>query len=851
MTDCIKNKLGRIVIPKPEKNAKGQLEIPKVMFRAIQKCLPVPFVVYADFETILRPLHGPLTKTQSDPTVSNTRKYNVHDPMSFAVYVKSKVDDSYLTGIENPYVYRGPNAAVKFLEHMNVIATRINELYDLNTKMNPLTQQQEIDFARATKCYICTKPIEESEVKVRDHCHITGMYRGAAHSNCNLNYQNPDILPVFFHNLSGYDSKFIVKALGRNHKDITVIPNNEEKYISFSYKVKGLKVQYVDTFRFLGYGLDTLAGNLPKDRFHVVEELFKKYPPEKRNLMKEKGEFPYSYVTSEEKLLETSLPAKEAFYNDLKLQHISDERYNKAVRLWDAIGFENLGAYSDHYLLQDVGNLADVFENFRNTYYKNHGLDPAWYFTLPGLAWDAALKLTGVELDLITNDEIFFLIESSIRGGICQVSKRYAETTDGVRVVYFDANNLYGLALSDFLPTGDFELIDDPHDIAQLGDIMNLPDDGEKGYFFLVDVKYPEHLHDKHNDLPFLPEKMAPPGAKQEKLLTTLYDKKNYLVHYRSLKQALANGLEIEKIHKVIKFSQSRWLKPFIDKNTQLRQEADNEADRDLHKLNNNAVYGKSMENKRLRIIIELVNNERRLRKLIANPRFIDRIQLNEKLVAIRLAPTKIYMDKPLYIGAAVLDISKHTMYDFHYQKMKEFYGEALQLVYMDTDSFIYEIKTNNLFADMRKNLEWFDTSNYEKSNPAWSNKNHKVPGKFKDETAGRVIRRVIALRPKMYLIDDEGVIKKRAKGVQTCALKTQITAADYERCLFEGVEKMVTFNRIMSKHHCLYTVAQQKIALTSNDNKRSILPDKIHTKAYGHYSLNIVEPMEIDLTDD
>ena len=283
------------------------------------------------------------------------------------------------------------------------------------------------------------------------------------------------------------------------------------------------------------------------------------------------------------------------------------------------------------YLKTDVLLLADIFENFRDTCLEHYKLDPAHFYTAPGLAWIAALKYTGIKLELLTR-----------LGYAADVRERYSrwyhrqcidmqrQTTNTWEIStilkeessylqYLDANNLYGWAMSQDLPTGNFKWEKNVEKFTAKK-IANLVKRNGKGYLLEVDVEYPTELHDKHNDLPFLPEKMK--INKVEKLIPNLCDKEKYLVHIRALDQALKHGLILKKVHRVISFQQRAWLKPYIDKNTKLRKEATSDFEKDFFKLMNNSVFGKTMENIRKHKDMRLVTNEKRYKKLVMKTQF-------------------------------------------------------------------------------------------------------------------------------------------------------------------------------------------------------------------------------------
>ena len=246
--------------------------------------------------------------------------------------------------------------------------------------------------------------------------------------------------------------------------------------------------------------------------------------------------------------------------------------------------------------------------------------------------------------------------------------------------------------------------------------------------------------------------------GKCKKLVCNLYDKKIYVVHMRSLKQALNHGLILKKVHRVIQFFQKAWLKPCIDMNTKLRKKAKNDFKKDFFKLMNNAVFGKTMENLRKHRYINLVTTDKRRNRLVSEPNHHTTKWFSENLLAIGMKKTKVKMNKPIYLGLSILEISKILMYKFWYDYMKSKYGDNVKLCYIDTDNFIMYIKTEGFCKDIADDVEKrFDTSNYEVDRPLPTRKNKKVIGLMKYELGGKIMTEFVALRPKTYsyLTDD------------------------------------------------------------------------------------------------
>ncbi|GBO41110.1 hypothetical protein AVEN_262441-1 [Araneus ventricosus] len=263
------------------------------------------------------------------------------------------------------------------------------------------------------------------------------------------------------------------------------------------------------------------------------------------------------------------------------------------------------------------------------------------------------------------------------------------------------------------LPLKNFKWL---HDVENFN-VLNIPDENDTGYILEVDLNYPSTLHDNHSDLPLAPEMKNPPNCLEKRLLTTLYDKEKYIIHYRNLKQYVQLGMKISKIHRILQFEQTPFLKPYIDLNTSLRQKATTEFQKNFFKLMNNSIFGKTMENIRRRDNIRICCNEKKAEKLTAQSNFVDRTLFSENLAAFEMRKTILTFNKPITIGMAILDVSKILMYNFHYKYMKSKYKNNLKLLYTDTDSLIYDVETEDIFVDIKNNIEYFDTSDYPENN--------------------------------------------------------------------------------------------------------------------------------------
>ena len=855
---CYNNECVKISMPPPNTFLRFK------NFRYSEKA---PFAIYADFESLIKPMDN----CDPDPNCSYTKKYQKHEPISFCYYIecfnntlcKEIFNDDTKRKQLKSYIKTKPEDPDAIDVFIKWLEDDVKFLANITQKKMVFTKENEKQFNMALDCWICGEELGND--RVRDHCHYTGCYRGAAHNSCNLKYRKPESVPVFFHNLTGYDSHLFIKKLGSSNKKETIecIPNNEEKYITFTKTIitgqytnkkgeeknKTFNIVFKDSLKFMLSSLGALVNNLPKNGFKNIS---KYYTPEEVELIKQKGFYPYEYMDTEEKFNDTKLPPREVFYSKLSGKGISEKDYKHACNVWNTFKMKTFKDYHKLYNETDVLLLADVFENFRNLCLKIYRLDPVYYYTAPGLAWDACLKMTNINLELLSDPNMLLMFEKGIRGGISIISNRYGEANNkymGNRfnknklskyLMYLDANNLYGSAMFKKLPIHSFKWLTS-------GEMEKLFDNRvvqvwEKTPCILeVDLEYPENLHDLHNDYPFCPERVECKN-RVEKLIPNLRNKTKYVIHYKNLIQCLKAGLKLKKIHRSIKFIESEWMKPYIEMNTNLRTKAKNNFEKDFFKLMNNSVFGKTMENIRNRVNVKLVNTEERLKKLSAKPNNKSCKIFNENLISVHMKKTSLTMNKPVYLGMCILDLSKTIMYDFHYNYIKPKYEAKAKLLFTDTDSFLYEIETEDFYKDISGDVkDRFDTSDYPENHPSGipTGINKKVLGMFKDEAAGKRIKEFVGLRAKLYsFIMEDGKENKRCKGVKKQVVESSITHEDYKTCLRTGKEQLRKQNILRSYEHEVYTEEVNKIALSSIDDKRYILGDGIHTLAWGHHKI-------------
>ena len=436
------------------------------------------------------------------------------------------------------------------------------------------------------------------------------------------------------------------------------------------------------------------------------------------------------------------------------------------------------------------------------------------------------------------------------------MGEEYDKNKESSYINYFDANNLYGLSMIQKLPYKNLKW----DDTLKEEDIINYKNNNI-GYILEVDLEYPKELHDLHNDYPMAPEVMnvkadmlsdkqieiseflnhkKPTDEKTNKLILNLNDKEKYVIHIRTLQFYLKQGLKLKKIHRAIKFEQKEVLKPYIEFNTEKRKNARNDFEKDVYKLMNNAIFGKTMEDKRKHLDFEVVSDETRYMKCVSNPNFKHSHIINENLVGVEKQKTKLKLDKPIFIGMSILDLSKQHMYKFYYDVMKPKYGDNIKMVYTDTDSFVFHTKTNDIYEDLNTIKKELDFSDYPKEHKCYDDNNKKVLGKFKDELKSKIITGFIALRPKCYAYSVYGDDKKykKCKGIAKGTVRRQMKYEEFETVLKTNEVIHKSCNSIRSKNHRIFSITTKKIALSSYENKKYWI-DSVNSLAYGHYKIN------------
>ena len=763
----------------------------------------------------------------------------------------------------------------------------------------PRTPEIEDAMKGATSCFICEKNFKPEEAKALDHSHFTGKFRGAAHVQCNLAYNlSRAKIPCVFHNLRNYDMKFLIQDLGKLPKfigeEINVIGDSSEKF-------KTLRVgdiQFIDSYQHLPSSLDSLSRDLLHECWTQAEtgatielerarkmfpHLSNEFPNDEQfRLLLRKGVFPYTHLSHPRRMSESALPPIEAFYNDLQQAACSEKDYTHAQNVWQVFRMTSLKEYLELYLTTDVLLLADIIENYRVLSLADYKLDPLQFITGASFFYQSALFKTQAEVELITDIDMFQFLSRGIRGGVSFVGHRYGKTDTNHQLTTLDFVNLYGYSMRTSLPLGGWqweEGCDDESGMRQNGftralelanrfptvqEALGWIDQQPRNFFLEADAHFPPSIHDQQNGFPFLPEHLKPPGGTCVKLVSHLGDRERYVLSFEMFLLAKANGIVFRKIHRVLSFNQSPWLREYIDLNVKKRAAAISPFQRAFFKAANNLVYGKTLQDSRKHRSFELFTEAKmmKFRKihlrtpyLIQNEVVYRRCGVHEKnpdsvfcdatnscVLCMEKTRCTVQLKEPIFLGFKVLESSKCKMYEFYYHVLVPHFADKIQLLATDTDSFILSLQTDDLTKDFYQLREHFDFSNFPPSHPLYSTKNKAVPGFMKVEYGPRVMEEFCGLRSKLYGIrfrreeEEEEVAVKKAKGVKRSVVEKEVSFQDYLDCLVSPSKKICrTQTQILSLRQRLYTVKQNKVALSGQDDKRYLLPDQISTLAWGH----------------
>ena len=770
------------------------------------------------------------------------------------------------------FLYTGKDAVLKFLDYLEEQATEMLCILEEYYKPAKL-KQADLDFHhRQTHCGSCKYEFKHHSEKRIDHCHLSGKYRGCLCNRCNLTFgSTARKIPCIAHGAMNYDIKLILSAFASSRVGkykLKVLAKNKEHFLCVYLN----NFVFIDSYNFLQNSLSKLAESL-KDKGENNFVYTKSLATSSRQfeLLLRKGVFCYDYLDSEAKLHQRMLPAKQLFFDKLKAKSISTDDYKHAKKVWHVFKCKTLQDYMEVYLKTDVLLLADIFEAFRSMCFQYYGLDVTSYITLPQYSYDALFKMTGAKLEPFYDIDMVNFIYKGVRGGVSCIFKRHAVANNPYLktfnpkeetsyLAYWDCVNLYGYCMSKPLPIRNFRFLT-PEETTKFN-VMNVNKNSSTGYILEVDLLYPPHLHELHNDFPLAPEKrkIKPEdwspwlesttehyGLKKkagaEKLITSFHEKKNYVTHFATLQLYIELGMQLTRVHKVLAFEQSPWIKEYIKFNSDKRKAAKSKFEQDLFKLLTNSIFGKTLQDAMKKIDFKLTTNKRQFLALTSKPTFKEFMIINDGLAGVHLKQTKVLFDKQISVGFTVLELAKRHMYKFHYKFIKPMYGQDVDLCLTDTDSLLYHVRTKDIYADMAQNLKYFDTSNFDKDHPLFSEERKKKIGTFKDEVATEIIHQFIGLKSKCYaILTNDKKYSKKAKGLKSQVVN-EITFGDYKNALNLAPIKSHEFFSIRSFKNNLFTAKRSISGLSPIDDKRYILSDGVTTLAYGH--INTVNNIE------
>ena len=684
----------------------------KYKFTAFSALEKAPFVAFYDIESILIPQCHEESNTSS-------RILQKHKAISYCYIIVDK--DGKIASMRT-----------KTGDDPDLIKNMMNNIFEDHTELMAreretwclkpfLTDIDEKIFASSKACDYCDKVYEPKNPKVRHHNYNihpkyssdgtleTGNFIAPICSRCNIKITIKNYtLPTLAHNSSRYDIKFIASSIDDSFSSPFIVSQSGENFINLSVeraKSKNFKkifsgdqeefipdsrISFQDSFKYLSTSLEKLVSSMPKNKkLDILEQGLEKSKIPKelgKSLSSQKGVFCYDYVSSPEKLLETKLPPRKAFFNNLKNEPCSPKNYQFAKNLFNQSKCKNLQQYMELYLISDVLLLAEVYSHMREKFIREYKLDPSRIITLPSYAVQAALLDSKVEIDLLDNLEIYHLFEESILGGLTTLIEKFAQFNnihvgyDPTKPVtcgaYFDLNSLYATILNGLLPCFKIHELT-PKEVENFNWRETSP--SEKYFYAMTISGYvkPEAM-DITDDLPLsitkqeisiddlsestkkLVEDCKYSFTAGKNLVASHEPLENYLISLERLQLLVKLGLEVTAVHRVFKFEQKAFLRDFIQKNINLRRNATNSFDKDLYKLINNSIYGKFMYNARKHDMeVKLVSNHQTFARLVKNPFLHSVTPIGKNKLLMKFKAKSVELKYPLFIGWSILELSK------------------------------------------------------------------------------------------------------------------------------------------------------------------------------------------------
>ena len=397
--------------------------------------IKTPFTIYYDIESYRKSLK----ETKQHTKIQNTKHEQLLKHYLIGYILKNNYDEKFSKKCQ---IFVGDQCIEKF--SLNLIFTErhyinkiINENFNKPIESNPDLSKFDINI-----CHLCNEKIEDNPVK--NHCHFIGLMLGYAHNECNLQYKfkkdtvhNDYLINIFAHNSQNFDQNFLIEALQNLNNKIpfSCLPRNSNKFIS----IRIGPFIFKDSYLFLNKSLDYLTGTIDdNDRISLKQE----FGLNNYKLLTKKGIYPYDYFDEKEKYNELELLKKEKFFNKLNNKNLSNEDYKHALNVFKTFECKDLLDYSILYLKTDICHLSDVFQKFSNFAYKTYNLDPRHSYTLPGFSWQSMLKMTKIELELISDSDMYLFLMDTIRGGITVCNKKIVKSDNiYTRKTYDECSN--------------------------------------------------------------------------------------------------------------------------------------------------------------------------------------------------------------------------------------------------------------------------------------------------------------------------------------------------------------------------------------------------------------------------
>lgn len=686
------------------------------------------------------------------------------------------------------------------------------------------------DIEESADCKICGEIIGHRINAVHGRNFINGLI-GSNHHKCWNDHRN--CAYIFFHNFRGYDSHFLMSDLVQNTEIVNMQATTMERFNLIRCRENNVQICFKDTFNFFSCSLANACSNV--EHFRYADELNN---PDNRG----KGVFPYDWFDNFDKLNETELPPA-PWLNTLTGQLLDHE---KAMEVWRERNMRTFAEYHDYYMHLDVLILADIFEQFRDVTLAEFKIDPVQFQGAPGLTWYLGLKSKPDLFKVIRDKDVYLDIQANIRGGVSQAMSRYQQPADDESIIYLDVNSLYSYCMTMPMPNtylGKFDTLP-PHWEAVYG-----TKESQRCAFMVVDLVYPEHIHDRDYEYPLAPHKF------NDRLCTTFLRKEKYMVHGVLLKYYLDRGMVLEKFHYMYVFLQDFALKDYVSNNIEKRRNTNSAPMKTLYKLLNNSLYGKTCENVFKYRVYE-VHEEEELDGGQINPflyRSKNHIQFGEKFLC-EMQRDSVHLDKPIQIGFTILEFAKLHMYEFIY-KLRDTFENKVEMLYTDTDSLMIWVDHPDGYRMLYDNEEirpLLDYSTFDYGDKA----TEKQSGLWSPENDGKRIIEYVGLRSKTYAIrfeDNEEVLKN--KGVMKTAQvldnnrRVKISIEHYKKAVFEGTDYRVVQNIIRSDKHKVFSREEYKIGLSSNDMKRTVLHSRKDTLPFGYKGIQFSD-LAVDAQD-